>query len=189
MNTPNNLRSKTTKKCIRKALLELLEEGETPDTVSVKRLCERAGINRSTFYTHYTIPGEVYREMENEALEMALIHLSNLNVGNETSKIESLLRYIKENHSLMQVFFLPFKENLFFEKMIQRANLGLLYSRFDTASFIAGYLYAFSIEGSRGILSAWVSSGCKESEKDIAKLLITVNQYSIFGVQKEIECR
>lgn len=87
----------------------------------------------------------------------------------------------------MQVFFLPFKENQFFEKMIQRANLGLLYSGNHAASYIADYLYAFSIEGSKGILSAWVSSGCKESEQDIARLLITVNQYSIFGVQKEME--
>ena len=44
--------SDTTKKSIAQAYLDLLDEGGS-QTITVKDLCERAGISRMTFYYHY----------------------------------------------------------------------------------------------------------------------------------------
>lgn len=45
-------RQTSTKQHIREALIQLLLE-EKFETISVSKLCQRAGINRGTFYLHY----------------------------------------------------------------------------------------------------------------------------------------
>ncbi len=45
-------RQTATKQHIRGALIQLLLE-EKFETISVSKLCQRAGINRGTFYLHY----------------------------------------------------------------------------------------------------------------------------------------
>lgn len=45
-------RQTATKQHIREALIQLLLE-EKFETISVSKLCQRAGINRGTFYLHY----------------------------------------------------------------------------------------------------------------------------------------
>lgn len=52
MNRKNNKRFKDTELLIQQSLIELLE-GRELRQISVKELCEKAGINRSTFYAHY----------------------------------------------------------------------------------------------------------------------------------------
>ena len=44
-----------------RALLELLEEKELT-YITVKELCKRAGVNRSTFYLHYETMGDLLAE-------------------------------------------------------------------------------------------------------------------------------
>lgn len=51
-------RVKYTKMVLREALLEILQERPI-ERVSVKEICERADINRSTFYVHYGSPQEL----------------------------------------------------------------------------------------------------------------------------------
>lgn len=52
-----------TKARFAEAMLELLER-QPIGTISVKALCEQAGLNRGTFYLHYAEPIDVLREME-----------------------------------------------------------------------------------------------------------------------------
>lgn len=48
----NDHRIKITQMLIRKAFTELLAE-KPLQSISIKELCDHAGIHRSTFYTHY----------------------------------------------------------------------------------------------------------------------------------------
>ena len=49
----NDHRTRVTKMLIRKAFTSLLSQ-KPIQSISVKELCELAGINRGTFYSHYT---------------------------------------------------------------------------------------------------------------------------------------
>ena len=48
----NDHRTRLTKMMIRKAFMDLLKQ-KPIQSISIRELCETAGINRGTFYTHY----------------------------------------------------------------------------------------------------------------------------------------
>lgn len=57
-----------TKSVLQKALLTLLER--TPiGKITIKDLCEEAGLNRGTFYLHYNSPDDLLKEIENQFIE------------------------------------------------------------------------------------------------------------------------
>ena len=58
-----------TKKAIRKVFLELLEEKQDIDKITVIELTNRVGIVRSTFYSHYKDIEDVAKEIQNEMLD------------------------------------------------------------------------------------------------------------------------
>ena len=62
----NDHRTRITKMLIRKALTDLMAYKPVTD-ISVKELCEKAGINRGTFYSHYT---DIYNLLEKIEEEM-----------------------------------------------------------------------------------------------------------------------
>ena len=61
-------RTAYTKRVVREALFELLDEKGSFSAVSVTDLCQRADVNRSTFYLHYEDKFALLREIVSEAL-------------------------------------------------------------------------------------------------------------------------
>ena len=61
------LRDTDTKDRIEAALLDLLET-EPIDRVSVREITERAGINRATFYAHYTDKYQLFEDMTERSI-------------------------------------------------------------------------------------------------------------------------
>ena len=61
-------RIRVTKMLIRRAFTEILRN-KPIQSISVKELCETAGINRGTFYSHYTDIYDLMKKMEEEMLE------------------------------------------------------------------------------------------------------------------------
>ena len=58
-------RIEKTKEKLRQALGELVRT-ESIDRISVSALCERAGINRTTFYKYYSVPDDIQQEIIDE---------------------------------------------------------------------------------------------------------------------------
>lgn len=72
MNTKNNQRFRETELRMESAMLKLMESTEF-EKITVKKLCEKAKVNRSTFYAHFTdiydMLGKMERELSRELLE------------------------------------------------------------------------------------------------------------------------
>ena len=62
-----------TKSRFQQAIVELLEE-KAIGFVTVKELCSRAGLNRGTFYLHYSEPMDVLHELEERLFETIMDH-------------------------------------------------------------------------------------------------------------------
>ena len=62
---------------LKQALIELLQKKDM-DRISIKELCETAGINRSTFYTYYDTQHELLEEIEDDILKELIVRFQNL---------------------------------------------------------------------------------------------------------------
>lgn len=94
-----------TREKIRKALLVQLRSRPL-QKVTVKQLCETAGVNRSTFYHHYGSPHDVLRDMSRcflEDIERTLRTADPSDMEATASRVEMVLQYAEENLELSRI--------------------------------------------------------------------------------------
>ncbi|MCM1190282.1 MAG: TetR/AcrR family transcriptional regulator [bacterium] len=63
-----NQRVKVTRRMLREGLLRLLKEKDL-NKINITELCHEAGVNRTTFYRYYELPGDILLEMQGELFE------------------------------------------------------------------------------------------------------------------------
>ena len=64
-------RTRYTRRAMQDALIELLRD-QPLGSITVKALCERADVNRSTFYAHYTSIEDLLHDIEDETMAWVL---------------------------------------------------------------------------------------------------------------------
>ncbi|MBR4858223.1 MAG: TetR/AcrR family transcriptional regulator, partial [Clostridia bacterium] len=82
MNTKDNQRTRLSKMLFKNALMDLMKEKDSVSKISVRELCETAGLNRSTFYAHYNEPKDLLNELEDEILDSTKEHLEKIGAEN-----------------------------------------------------------------------------------------------------------
>ena len=68
MEKRENQRITLTKRLLKEAFLEMFKTTSL-DKIHVRALCEKAGINRSTFYKYYSSPYDLLEEMVTKYIE------------------------------------------------------------------------------------------------------------------------
>lgn len=159
-------RTRTTRRLLQDALMELLAERPL-NRISVKELCERADVNRSTFYAHYADLEELLRDIEDATIDWVRAALDRLLAQPDTAGIEhvvaSICRYIADNRRHLRVLMSP-KADLGFQQQL----FGLVYSRRDVAAQLqrpdatdtaeAEMRMRFAVSGAIGLLQYWLST-------------------------------
>ena len=76
-----------TKERLKRALLDLLAERGL-DEISISEVCDKAGVNRNTIYSHYLSVKELLEEIEAQFLEdlMGAINISADSIRSELKK-------------------------------------------------------------------------------------------------------
>lgn len=113
-------RKTAAQEAIEAALLSLLDEKEM-HKISVKEICERANVARSTFYAYYDVADDCLLAIENRFLHK-IIELNEDLAG--CRKIETVdltffeetLRYIEENQKLLYLFMIKRYNHRFINK-------------------------------------------------------------------------
>ncbi len=167
-----NRRVRMTKRLMKDALLNLLERTELSG-ITVTAVCEAADVNRSTFYSYYTSPSDLLRDIEQEALD----RIPALAAPQDRQGEENILRttgaffdYVREN---AQVFRILFRESVnagFSARMV-----GLLCARMitgveDTDAFSAHFVRLYIANGIVGMLREWIDAGFPVSSRKIAEM-------------------
>ena len=102
-----NQRIMLTKRLLKESLIRLMEEKEI-QKISVSELCRDAGINRVTFYNHYTSPQDLLQEMERELVSDIhnLIKQKGLNRSPQIKeRIEVTCEYLNQNRKIAKLIF------------------------------------------------------------------------------------
>lgn len=94
---------------LKSALLELMKK-KSITNISIKELCLKAGLNRSTFYANYA---DIYALLSDVHLDIfngisAFLDTSSLDSGNESDRsdiriLTDILNYLKENQNTFQL--------------------------------------------------------------------------------------
>ena len=173
--------------CMDEALISLLKEKDL-EYITVKEICEKAGVNRSTFYLHY----ETIADLVDEAIET--VNQRFLSCFPESAKgvaerlrqaglselvlitrdyLYPYLRFVSEHKDLYRAAFRNPKEmqanvrygyikNYIVEPILKRFGVPDAYWR---------YYIAYYIDGTMAIIKEWLEAECRDSVEMIAAVI------------------
>lgn len=172
-------RSRVTKLLIREAFLDMLQK-EPIQSISVKALCEAAGIHRGTFYTHYQDVYDLLAQIEEEMLgelTLALEPMANSPRDDPRYLVDvctGIFQCMKENADICVVMLGDFSDTAFVARLLalgKESCLRAYAGYFDTASSQdIEYFYAFVSAGCIGLLRHWIEEGMNASSAELARM-------------------
>lgn len=170
------------------ALIYLLEKKDI-EYITVKEICDKAGVNRSTFYLHYESIDDLVEET------MEYINKKFIDYFSENSKdfiekikffpLEKLkliekkyltpyLTFIKDNKKVFKASFNNPKgmDVLNRYNSIKTYILNPILERFNIAEKERNYLIAFYINGIMAIIKEWINNNCKDPIIEVEDIII-----------------
>ena len=171
-----------------KALLSLLEKKEF-EYITIREICEKAGVNRSTFYLHYENTCDLLRETTGYVIDCFLSYFTNdrnsISLNLEECNINELffitpkyitpyLTFIKDNR---QIFKTTIKHlgTMEFDRVYQKMFDNIfspVLSRFKFPENERAYVMKFYLSGITAIVMEWLENNCSESIENITKIII-----------------
>ena len=99
-----DLRVLKTKKNIREAFLEL-RKNRSLDDIKVNALCEKAMVNKTTFYNHYQDIYELSEELEAEVLDDFFVSFTNIDkmLTDANSFISGMHLALERNNDMLRI--------------------------------------------------------------------------------------
>ena len=146
--------------------------------ITVKALCEKADINRATFYGHYENIESLLSEIENDFYNS----VKDVFSGSKNFQYDiyailvQILESIKMQSELCSVLVSPYGNKNFLESllnMVYEKAVVQLEQRFPHAKRIQlERTYGFFAHGSVNIIVNWIQTGLKESPDEIATFIL-----------------
>ena len=172
-----------TKRLIREAMLALLKTKPIQD-ITIRELCDMAGVNRTTFYNHYAGVYEVLGEME----ENFLLQLTDENSFSHRQPdlpqhIERLCENLQKNKEIALLLLANNVDPNFSAKLMKLQACGSVWN--ETVSSYSSDEYEllaqFISGGAYAMVCHWLENGCQQTPKQIATLLTKVLQNGILS--------
>ena len=168
------------------ALIALLDKKDF-ELITVKEICDTAGVNRSTFYLHYDNINDLLSEAVEAVYKNFLGHFGDLNTegistaeknGDElflvTPKyLMPYLEFVEENQKL---FYLMYEKNEMMgaEKMYEtwfKTIFGPILTKFKVPDKEQPFIMIFYLKGIIGVVTEWVRKGCTETTDEIISII------------------
>ena len=165
-------RIRLTKKLLKESLIEMLKT-ESIYRISIRELCQKAGINRSTFYKHYENQFDLLSEMEQDLMDNIGVALTD-QVEHSRNALVQILSYLESDIEFSRMLFNSnvdpnFPKKLFSMKKISDA-LGILTADMDKNE--AEYYTRFVLFGAYEIIHTWLNKDKRESLEWISSMLL-----------------
>ena len=168
------------------ALLVLLEKKDY-DFITVKEVCQTAGVNRSTFYLHYEKMDDLLEETVSYVNNKFMDKLSLIGEVQDPTKVilttdkylRPYLSFIKENKKIYRL--MHEKPYLFhIDKITNRLYkdiFDIALTNFKVKEEEKKYIFSFYTEGVIGIIKRWLEEDCND-EIDFIIGIIERNTFS-----------
>ena len=175
MNTKSNQRYQQTEKKILEAFYALLLELPL-QRITVQMICQRAGINRSTFYAHHQ---DVYALMEPLEASMAQNLLSifaEKHVRDIGEAFTAMFRLIQQNIPFCRAYWAYADGSKIWDLVLEARLSDRQRHRFFQEMGYASereyrYHQQFFKAGLTRMIRVWLEDGCPESPEEMAQIL------------------
>ena len=173
MENRENLRVRQTRQRLSEALLGMLRD-RSLRSVSIRELCQRADVNRTTFYKYYGSPFDLLGDMEKEFLDF-LSNAIKEHAANPVLIIETVCEYL-ENHLEFGRLIINnnvdplFPQKLFSLAAVREAVLAK-YAEKQGESALE-YRFNYIAYGAYRVICVWLNKEERESPEQISKQLI-----------------
>lgn len=169
------------------AFLELLEKKDM-EYITIKEICEVAGVNRSTFYLHYETIGDLLAESIQYMNDRFLEHMKR---GGEDfiGKIRECpldeLYLVTPEYLVPYLMYIKQNKRLFRTALKNSGSLGLdktysqmmrhifipILERFQIAEPDREYMMAFYVHGLMAIVLEWLKKDCTDSISHVSDVM------------------
>lgn len=173
----NDRRVRKTKEVLKKSLITLMKD-KSINSITVKELCEKADINRGTFYLHYKdvfhMLEEIEKELYQEFQDKILSHEISSDIAFTKPILQDIFSFIAQNSDFCMVVVCERGDMAFVKKIVS-----LIYERFysswsiifnNTDKDLFEKYYSFILYGAIGLIDHWLRNGLKESPEYMAIL-------------------
>ena len=168
------------------ALIQLLNEKDY-DYITVKEVCKKAGVNRSTFYLHYETIDDLLEETLEYVNKKFLGYFEDTsdfitNIG-ESSKeklyliddkyLVPYLNYIKDNKNIFLASFKRRKTMKSVERYqsLEKYVLNPILDRYDVPTKMREYILSFYINGIVALIGTWIKNNCDMSVEEMINII------------------
>ena len=169
------------------ALITLLEKKDF-EYITIKEICDTAGVNRSTFYRHYENTSDLLKETTRYIIDKHLayyeIDKKRISLQFETCKREELLfitdeyltpylTFIKDNQRLFKVSIKQFHSmhmDEVYGKMFKHIFDPIL-SRFHVPERERPYVIKFYLTGVFAVLMEWLNRDCSLDMSTVIRII------------------
>ena len=186
-NIKEDRRIRRTKKLLKHALAQLMDEKEFKD-ITVKDITERADLNRGTFYLHYTDTYDILNKIENEILENIQnminqdMEKTDMTDSDSVPALKPIAEYIMDNADICRclinnkasVDFIDKFQNLIYvncSDIIKRRHNVKNTTRNE-------YYFSFITLGIIGMVKKWLETQPMASPDEIVFLVEQIMTYS-----------
>ena len=168
-------RSKMTRYLLKTALIELMQEKPFKQ-ITIKELCEKADLNRTTFYLHYSEQQEVLNDVVQEVLEKTSEYMKNVSPTAETVElIEAFLIYIQKNDLIFRTLLCSEDTAGFKDDFISYVLASIRDNLPDYGGVTCEpYVLAFLMNGCTHIIIEWIEREYALPPKDLAKIIFAL---------------
>lgn len=178
-----------TKMKLREAILELLKN-KSIDKITIKEICDRAGLNRGTFYLHYDSPSDLLKDIENQFLEenrKLLQSFLKKARQQEPHVIEALFASIKKNRDIVCILLGPHGDPYFASEILGIMRSGVLdqwqsefpeYKREDI-----DFIFDYVLMGSTRLILNWLQDSLDIPTSQFAKRIECLGHYALMAIK------
>ena len=166
-----------TKTYLKDALIALLDK-ESFQNVTVKAICEKAAVNRSTFYAYYSCPRDLIEEIERDILSKLPVYESEEGKPFMDSFLP-FMQYIKDNGATFRVLMSASVDESFAQTLVKTVmdKYGEFMNIEDKTEKRMCFLYC--INGVVGIVREWIRTDFAYPIEKVSKLIVDLTFRSV----------
>lgn len=176
----DNQRVRLTKRLLKETLAEKLAE-KPINRITVREICQGAGINRSTFYLHYADQYALLDEIERDILNELDDYVGKIRPESDGRQyLVALIGYIRHNGRLLSTL-MDARPELTFQSRFTKSVLNKISTREPglPESELMTYFTQFLVMGNIGIIRRWIKNDFDLPDETVAEMIFCLSDNAV----------